>query len=413
MQRYDTPVDMVADLQPDRPVACIRPQRLRRAARWFTDAFPGEVLYAVKANPADWALSALRTGGVRAFDVASEFEITETLRHSPAADLAFMNPVKARRTIERVYHQHDVRIFSLDCVAELQKILDVTGGGDGLTLVVRMAVENTDSALPLAGKFGARGEEAQVLFRAIADAGARLGASFHVGSQCMEPRAYETAMHLVADTVRPTGLTLSVLNVGGGFPAIYPGMNPPPLQSYIDAIARTRSAMPLSDEGVLWCEPGRALVAEAVSVVARVELRKGNTLFLNDGAFGNLFDAAHMKWLFPVRRVSADDQSALPLQDFRFYGPTCDSMDYMPGPFQLPADMDEGDYIEIGMLGAYGLTLATGFNGFGATELVTVRDAPWPSLFPTDDVEEALTADDAPRYQRRRRGRGVGEAAAR
>jgi ornithine decarboxylase len=413
MDHFDSPLELVEARKPELPVACVRPQRLRTAARWFVDNFPGTVYYAVKANPSSWALSSLNAGGVTAFDVASDNEVRVALTHVTAEHLAFMNPVKSRRSIASAYHDHGVRIFAYDCAAELNKILEETGNAKDLTLVLRMAVDNKSSALPLAGKFGATPFDSEPLMQDGRRLGERFGVSFHVGSQCMDPYSYANAMHQVAAQLRKAGVTIDVMNVGGGFPAIYPGMNPPPMDEYIRIIQETRSDMPLLGTGELWCEPGRALVAEAVSVVARVELRKGNALFLNDGAFGNLFDAAHARWLFPVRRLSQKDDAEAELMDYRFFGPTCDSMDVMPGPFHLPVDMEEGEYIEIGMLGAYGTTLSTNFNGFGETELVTVRDAPWTSLFPTNAREDNATDEDAPRYIRRRRGRGVGEAGAR
>jgi ornithine decarboxylase len=127
----------------------------------------------------------------------------------------------------------------------------------------------------------------------------------------------------------------------------------------------------------------RPRLAEADSI----DLRKGDALYLNDGAYGNLFDAAHVDWPFPVKHIR-DEASRAKMAPFRFYGPTCDSIDAAKGLFLLPADVREGDYIEIGMLGAYSTAMGTRFNGFGETLIVECEDAPWASMF----VEEAAEA---------------------
>jgi ornithine decarboxylase len=173
--------------------------------------------------------------------------------------------------------------------------------------------------------------------------------------------------------------------VGGGFPSVYPGMIPPDLADYVDSIDRGFAEMMVHETTELWCEPGRALVAEGSSILTKVELRKGDAIYLNDGSYGSLFDAAHTKWPFPVKLLRKDGDEAVevegPLKPFRFYGPTCDSIDHMPGPFWLPEDIGEGDYVEIGMLGAYGVAMNTRFNGFGDAETVEVEDAPMASMF--------------------------------
>jgi ornithine decarboxylase len=211
-----------------------------------------------------------------------------------------------------------------------------------------------------------------------------MGVSFHVGSQCMRPTAFQAAMAQTGRALIRAGVFADVIDVGGGFPSVYPGMIPPDMADYIAAIDRGFNEMPVSETTELWCEPGRALVAESTSLLTRVELRKGNALYLNDGAYGSLFDAAHAKWPFPVKgyRGGADAcELDSALKPFEFYGPTCDSIDHMPGPFWLPEDIREGDFVEIGMLGAYGVAMQTRFNGFGAVEEVEVGDAPMASMF--------------------------------
>ena len=212
-----------------------------------------------------------------------------------------------------------------------------------------------------------------------------MGVCFHVGSQCMRPSAYEAAMAQVGRAITRAGVFVDIVDVGGGFPSVYPGMVPPDMSEYADAIHRGFNEMPVSETTELWCEPGRALVAESSSVLCRVDLRKGDALYLNDGSYGSLFDATHSRWPFPTKLVRPDSiqggASANELKPFRFYGPTCDSIDHMPGPFWLPADVQEGDFIEIGMLGSYGLAMTTGFNGYGEHDRAEVEDAPMASLY--------------------------------
>jgi ornithine decarboxylase len=173
-------------------------------------------------------------------------------------------------------------------------------------------------------------------------------------------------------------VTVDIIDVGGGFPSVYPGMQPPPLEDYFAVIHRAAESLPISYSSELWCEPGRALCAEYNSLIVRVEKRRGNELYINDGAYGALFDAAHLGWRFPVRCL---DERGGGEEGFSFYGPTCDDADYMKGPFPLPAAIQPGDYIEIGMLGAYGAAMRTGFNGFGQAEPVEVADEPMASLY--------------------------------
>lgn len=400
MDSVHTPLDLVLAHAPENPVAIARPHRVEAAAKWFHDHFPGQIFYAVKANPSLWALDALWAAGVRGFDVASEAEVRLVAeRFGSEARLAFMHPVKSRRAISRAYHDFGVRTFVLDSAGELEKIQCETGYAKDLTLIVRLAVSNEGASLPLAAKFGASAEEAETLLRAARYATEELmGVSFHVGSQCMDPGAYRRAMQEASRAIVRAGVVADVVDVGGGFPAIYPGMQPPAMQRYMDVIAEAFEDMFVAQNAQLWAEPGRALVAEAGSVVVRVDLRKGDALYLNDGAYGNLFDAAHVDWPFPVKLLRARD-SAAPAQAFRFYGPTCDSIDAAKGPFMLPGDVREGDFLEIGMLGAYGVAMSTRFNGFGDTATVEAADAPWASMF-ADASARVLRLDKA-----RRRGK--------
>ena len=381
MHTYQTPLDLVRERSPERPVALVRPGAAAVAANWFQEHVPGDVLYAVKANPSPWVIRELHAAGVTGFDVASIAEVELVAQHAPGARMAFMHPVKSRSAIRAAYFDHGVKCFSLDTHEELAKILDATGGAKDLDLIVRMQVTAEGAQYSLSGKFGVDADRAPALLLATRAATSGLmGVSFHVGSQCMRPSAYEAAMAQCSRALVRAGVFADVVDVGGGFPSVYPGMIPPDMSEYAAAIRRGFEAMMVHETTELWCEPGRALVAEASSLLVKVELRKGDALYLNDGSYGSMFDAAHFKWPFPVKAVRETDTGA-ELKPFRFYGPTCDSIDVMNGPFWLPADVDEGDYIEIGMLGAYGVAMGTRFNGFGDVDVVQVADAPMASMF--------------------------------
>jgi ornithine decarboxylase len=406
MDKYDTPDEIVRQRRPDIPVTCFRPGSLESAARWFTQNFPGKVYYAVKANPAPYVLSGLFDAGIRHFDVASVAEIqmvralcpNDKIARDFGANMAFMHPVKSRLAIEQAYFDHGVRTFAFDSQEELDKIVSCTGKSKDLTLILRLAVPNTASELPLAGKFGVAPEKAPALLKAARKLAVRLGISFHVGSQTMDPQAYAAALGLVGQIIQSIPRTrLDIIDVGGGFPSLYPDMTPPPLSDYKAAIEQGLDSLPHSNRYEFWCEPGRALVAESCSVLAKVELRKDDVLYINDGTYGSLFDAGHLGFRYPVRLIRPTPGGTdAALKPYRFYGPTCDSIDYMPGPFLLPEDVREGDYIEIGQLGAYGNTMRTAFNGFDATETVAVGTPPLATMFDepveTTDSKELLTA---------------------
>ena len=374
----------IAKSRPVQPVTLLRPHAARRAARFFVEKFPGRSLYAVKANPSPDLLKILWDAGVTHYDVASIGEVRLVHEALPEAVLCFMHPVKAEEAIAEAYFEHGVRTFSLDTAEELEKIVRATStdgvAATDLNLLVRIRVSSDHARLSLASKFGADPREVGALLMAARQAADALGICFHVGSQAMTPAAYAEAMARVRDAIVEAAVTVDIVDVGGGFPSSYPGMEPPPLETYFAVIHETFESLPISYSAELWCEPGRALCAEYASVLVRVEKRRGDELYINDGAYGALFDAAHIGWRYPVRLIRDRDSRARPLQ-FSFYGPTCDDLDHMAGPFELPADVGPGDYIEVGMLGAYGCAMRTGFNGFGVTGTETVDDEPMASLY--------------------------------
>ena len=378
----------IARSAPVQPVTLVRPHAARRAARFFVEKFPGKTLYAVKANPSPDLLQLLWDAGVTHYDVASITEVRLVASTLPDATLCFMHPVKAEEAIREAYAVHGCRTFSLDTMEELEKIVRATDGATDLTLCVRLRVSSEHSKLSLASKFGVASDEAKELLFAARQAADALGICFHVGSQAMTPEAYAKAMERVRQAIVEAAVTVDVVDVGGGFPSSYPGMEPPPLEAYFAVIHRAFESLPISYSAELWAEPGRALCAEYSSIVVRVERRRGSELYINDGAYGALFDAAHIGWRFPVTLLR-EPESEVRDHPFSFYGPTCDDLDHMAGPFLLPADVVAGDYIEIGMLGAYGAAMRTAFNGFGSDETVIVADEPMATLYVEDEREVA------------------------
>ena len=375
----------IAEQRPVDPVTLVRPQAAARAARFFVEKFPGRAMYAVKANPSPDLLRVLWDNGITHYDTASIAEVRLVKATLPDATCCFMHPVKSEEAIAEAYFSHGVRTFSLDSLEELDKIVRATAGDDGsaaadLTLCVRLRVSSEYAKLSLGSKFGVGQAEAKELLIATRQVADALGICFHVGSQTMSPDAYANAMERVRAAIVEAAVTVDVIDVGGGFPSAYPGMTPPPLERFFETIHRAFESLPVSYSAELWAEPGRALCAEYSSVVVRVERRRGTELYINDGAYGTLFDAAHIGWKYPVRLLREPASDARDM-DFSFWGPTCDDLDYMKGPFPLPADTNTGDYFEIGMLGAYGVAMRTGFNGFGTGETVIASDEPMLSVY--------------------------------
>jgi len=389
LHHYLDALAVVRATAPEQPAILNRPHAAARAARFFVEKFPGKTLYAVKANPSPDLIQVLWQTGVTHYDVASIVEARLVRGLLPEAVLCFMHPVKSPGAIVEAYRDHGVRTFSLDSIEELDKIRAATTMANGgveptdLTLCVRIRVSSEYSELSLASKFGCELGDARELLQATRQLADCLGICFHVGSQAMTPFAFVQALEKVRAAIVDAAVTVDIIDVGGGFPSIYPGMEPPPLEDFFALIDRTYESLPVSYSAELWCEPGRALSAEYNSMIVQVERRRDNELYINDGAYGALFDACHVGWRFPVQLLRDRDSKAETVS-FSFYGPTCDDMDYMAGPFELPADIRAGDYIEIGMLGAYGAAMKTAFNGFGASAVFEVGDEPMASQYRGD-----------------------------
>jgi len=379
--KFASASDLVLSMKPHQPVHCTRKHVIDVAARWFVSAFPGKVMYAVKTNPEATALKTIYKAGIRDFDVASLSEIALVAKECKGATMHYMHPVKSRESILFAYHKYGVRSFSLDSQAELAKILEMTNNAKDLTLYVRLAVNSESAALSLKGKFGIAGKEAVDLLKEVRKVARNVGICFHVGSQCMNPQDYRQAIALTRTLVDAAGVSVDNIDVGGGFPSAYPGMAPVALQHYMDVIRSSLAEYGFDKNHAVLCEPGRAIVAENGSLIVKVELRKGNALYINDGVYGGLFDAGYPEFIYPTRAVRLEGGFSSQMEEFSFFGPTCDSIDTMKGPFMLPSDIAEGDWIEIGGLGAYSKSMRTNFNGFHASKQADLLDNPMLSMY--------------------------------
>ncbi|WP_061930314.1 type III PLP-dependent enzyme [Aureimonas sp. AU22] len=370
---FETVDAVVASLRPAEPVFCLEPARLRQAARRFAN-LPARVLYAVKCNPHPAVLETLFSAGIRDFDVASieEVRLIADLFGKSAGQF-FNNPAKSRPAIRSASRDFAIRFYTVDCASEIDKILAEAEPDGDLIIAVRLATPSRDARYALSTKFGAPPAEAADLLREIDRRGVKAGISFHVGSQCLSPDSFGNAIDLAGKVARKAGVSLSVLNVGGGFPAPYPGDHVAPIDRYFAEILQGRRRLELASGCMLMCEPGRGLVAEAASVVVQVTLRRDRTIFLNDGVFGSLQELGHPKERRPVRIVRPDGPPAASrLGEFKVFGPTCDSNDVLGAPFLLPEDVREGDWLEVGQMGAYSLSMRTHFNGFHLDQIVQI-----------------------------------------
>jgi ornithine decarboxylase len=392
MQKFKDVSELVNTLKPDYPVYCIRPESIKTSTQFFKKNFPGKVLYAVKTNPNKDVLKHVINNGIEHFDAASINEILLIKNLKSDAHIYFMHTVKSRNDISEAYFNLGIRDFALDTKDELIKILEATNHAKDLTLYVRIAISNEHAEIDLSRKFGAHTSEALGLVRLCKDHANKIGISFHVGSQCMHKISFNKAITAVGNIIKKTKIIPDIINVGGGFPSIYPDLNPEPLESYLDEIKRSIANLnlPLSPE--LICEPGRALVAESGSTIVKVNLRKKQKLYINDGTYGSLFDAGVPNFIFPSKMILNGRIQSKKLTAFNLYGPTCDSMDFMKGPFLLPNNIKEGDYVEFGQLGAYGLTFRTKFNGFYSDEIFELADRPIMSLYNVSSKVKYLVA---------------------
>ena len=394
MQKFKSVEELVNQLRPDKPVYCIRKKSILSASKFFQKNFPGKILYAVKTNPHPEVIKTLLKSGINQFDVASMEEIKAVRKFDQASKCSFMHTIKSREDISEAYFKYGVKTFALDTKDELIKIIESTSNAKDLELFVRVAVSNEHAEIDLSKKFGAINSEAAGLLRLVKQHSKKIGLSFHVGSQCMHPISYSKGISEIANIIKKTKIVPDYLNIGGGFPTIYPDLIPPSLESYFDEIKKGLENLKIEKLPEIICEPGRALVAESGSTIVRVNLRKKQKLYINDGTYGTLFDAGTPNIVFPSKMIKDNSNKIISkkLTAFDFYGPTCDSMDYMKGPFLLPNNIKENDYIELGQLGSYGLTFRTQFNGFYSDKIYEVEDNAIMSLYNKDSNKDTLVA---------------------
>ena len=392
MQKFKSVDELVNQLKPTEPVYCIRKKSIQLASKFFQKHFPGKVLYAVKTNPHPTVLKTLVDSGINNFDIASIKEIEAIKNINPRAKCSFMHTVKSRESINEAYLKHGIRAFSLDTKDELIKILQSTNQAKDLELHVRVAVSNEHAEIDLSKKFGALTSEAIGLLRLTKQYAKKIALSFHVGSQCMHPISYSKGISELKYVIKKTKIIPDIINIGGGFPTIYPDLIPQSLETYFKEIKKGLNDLDLEKLPEIICEPGRAIVAESGSTIVKVNLRKKQKLYINDGTYGTLFDAGVPNIVYPSRLITSGRIISKKLTSFDFFGPTCDSMDYMKGPFILPNNIKENDYIELGQLGAYGLTFRTQFNGFYSDNIFEVEDDPIMTMYNKEALKEFLVA---------------------
>ncbi|MDA7750659.1 type III PLP-dependent enzyme [Candidatus Pelagibacter sp.] len=392
MQKFKSVDELVSQLKPDKPIYCIRKKSIQLASTYFRNKFRGKILYAVKTNPHPEVLKTIVESGIENFDVASIQEIKDIRAIDPNAKCSYMHTVKSRESIRDAYFNYNIKTFSLDTKDELIKIIESTNHASDLELFIRIAVSNEHAEIDLSKKFGALTSETFGLLRLTKQYAKKIGLSFHVGSQCMHPISYVKGISEVGNIIKKTKIIPDYINIGGGFPAIYPDLVPQSLDNYFEEIKRGLENLKLEKLPELICEPGRAIVAESGSTIVRVNLRKKQKLYINDGTYGTLFDAGTPNIVYPSRIIKSGKIISKKLTAFDFYGPTCDSMDYMKGPFLLPNNIKENDYIELGQLGAYGLTFRTQFNGFYSNEIYEVEDEPIMTMYGKENNRAILVA---------------------
>ena len=394
MLKFKSVEKLINQLKPEKPVYCIRKNSVTIASKFFQKNFPGDILYAVKTNPHPMVIKTIIESGINQFDVASIEEIKQIRKFTSTGKCSYMHTVKSPESIKEAYFKYDIKTFSLDTKEELIKIIKSTNNAKDLELFVRVSVSNEHAEIDLSKKFGALNSESSGLLRLAKQYAQKIGLSFHVGSQCMHPISYAKGITEIGNIIKKTKIIPDYINVGGGFPTIYPDLIPQNLMEYFKEIKKSLENLNLKKMPKIICEPGRALVAESGSTIVRVNLRKKQKLYINDGTYGTLFDAGTPNIVFPAKMIKETSNKIISkeLTAFDFFGPTCDSMDYMKGPFLLPNNIKENDYIELGQLGGYGLTFRTQFNGFFSDKIYEVEDKPILTMYDKDINRATLVA---------------------
>ena len=364
-----TPKHYIASQMPDLPILFFNPIALRNRLKVFQKGFPGLVTYAIKANDAPEVLENLSMAGLQTFDVASPAEIMQVRGLCPNATLHYNNPVRSIREIQ-LGIKAGVASWAVDCMSELEKLIQNGVGGE---IAVRLHLPMGGSAYNFGEKFGACPDDAVRLLRRVAEAGYQTAMTFHVGTQCTDYSAWDQYINACRDIVLHANVSLDRLNVGGGFPA-HRANFAPDLAAAFASISEAAKSTFCANAPTLVCEPGRALVSECYQLLVRVKGQKtGNILYLNDGIYGAM---AEWRDIGPIKRLEVIRPSGgtitSPCADFTVFGPTCDSLDRLPGSVLLPRTIQDGDYILISGMGAYSNATCTPFNGYGAVERVTI-----------------------------------------
>jgi ornithine decarboxylase len=366
-------------LDPHEPVFCFSPQALRLRVKEFLDGFPGEVAYAVKANPGEHVLLAASGAGLKLFDAASVHEMKHVRSVAPRARFHYHNPIKSREEIEEAYRVYGCTRFAADDLQEIYKIAHTIGHSSDIEIAIRFRLPRLggSSAHDFSSKFGATRPEAVELLKSVVALGFSPAMTFHPGSQCTDPVAYVRHIAAAAKIGRRAGVRLAALNVGGGFPADYRDEAVPPLKIFFDAIKQASEKEFGAEMPRLECEPGRGIAAPSTSLLTRIKLAKHtrNEVFINDGIYGALMEVYQVPDIVPPARAIRDG-SLLGgrTRPWTIYGPTCDPLDKLPVKFELPIDLREGDFIEFGSVGAYGAATSTRFNGYGGAPTYFVRE---------------------------------------
>tara|TARA_Y100000588_G_C14243006_1_gene920229 strand:+ start:1455 stop:2570 length:1116 start_codon:yes stop_codon:yes gene_type:complete len=369
---HSTIDSILSSYEGDGPIRCFWPQRIKQNAQKFRRLFSGKIVYAVKCNPDPIVLEALKSGGINDFDVASIGEIEFVRSWNPHSTLYFQHPVKSRSSIISAYKKHGVRHFSVDHSDELDKLFSELPADPETVVYVRLATPNLGAKEDLSKKFGATLKEASQLLKSIDSGGFTPALSFHVGSQCYHPEAYTVALNIVKKVLLSSKVRIRFLDIGGGFPVCYSGDSVAPLESFLKEIKVSLGSLPPDNNREVFCEPGRSLVSDGMSVLVRVCLRKENRLYINDGIFGHFLESHFHGFQPPSRAIRLESVLSPHSESFEVCGATCDGNDVLPGIIKLPKDIQEGDWIEFCSMGAYSSALSTGFNGFSAEASVTL-----------------------------------------
>ncbi len=376
---YEDAAAVAEALQPDEPVFCFSASELRDRASQFIDNFPGTVSYAVKCNPTAEVIRTLSEIGVSHWDVASVHEMKAVHDVAPEATFHYHNPVKSRREIDDAYKIYGCHRYAVDCREELTKIHDVIGNNPKIEIAVRFVLPRNrgSSVHDFSTKFGAPDHTCVELMKQAASLGYQSMLTFHPGSQSKEPQVYVRHIEAAARIAKQAGVKIKKLNVGGGFPANYMLSTAPEPEVFFRMIEDTVvKAFGAESKPEIECEPGRGIVATCMSLLARIKLvcTDGDDIFINDGVYGGLMEFMQVPDLHPPFRVLRDGKEIEgAAKTWKVFGPTCDPLDVLPHQLSLYDGIKEGDYIEFGTLGAYGIATSTAFNGYGNHQIIPVK----------------------------------------